>query len=116
MRLRRRGPSTPLGALARGLLAGAAGTAAMDLLWYVRYKRGGGEQRLLDWEFSVGLADWDNAPAPAHVGKRLFEGLFQRQLDPRWAALTNNVMHWGYGLSWGALYGLVAGSVCLPAL
>ncbi|HEX9411923.1 MAG TPA: hypothetical protein VF916_00325 [Ktedonobacterales bacterium] len=65
----------------------------MDLLWFYRYKRGGGEQSLLEWEFSSGLADWSNAPAPAQVGKRLFEGFFQRELPAQYAALTNNVMH-----------------------
>jgi hypothetical protein len=88
----------------------------MDLLWFYRYKRGGGEQALLDWEFSSGLADWSKAPAPAQVGKRLFEGLFQRELPARYAALTNNVMHWTYGLAWGAFYGIIAGSVHPPKI
>ena len=101
---------TPLGALGRGLVAGLAGTAAMDLLLYRRYRHGGGAQSLPEWELSAGLDDWDDAPAPAHVGRRVVEGLFQVTLDPRWARLTNNVMHWGYGLAWGAQYGLVAGS------
>ena len=107
---------SPLGALARGLVAGAAGTTAMDLLWFYRYKRSGGEQRLLDWEFSAGLADWSNAPTPAQIGKRLFEGLFQRELPARYAALTNNVVHWAYGVGWGAVYGLVAGSAHPPRI
>lgn len=94
----------------RGTLAAAVGTAAMDLLWYVRYKRGGGESDILDWEFSVGLNDWEKASAPAKMGKRLYEALLQRQLSAEHAALTNNVMHWGYGLTWGALFGLVEGS------
>ena len=102
---------TPLGALGRGVLAGAAGTAAMDLLLYRRYRRDGGAQALLEWEFSAGLEDWDGAAAPGQVGRRLVEGLFQIELAPRWARLTNNVMHWGYGLAWGAQYGLVAGSL-----
>ena len=101
---------TPLGELGRGVVAGAAGTVAMDLLQYRRYRQDGGVQPLREWEFSAGLDDWENAPAPAHVGKRVVEGLFQVTLDPRWARLTNNVMHWGYGLAWGAQYGLVAGS------
>jgi hypothetical protein len=105
-----------MGALVRGVLAGAVGTVAMDLLWFYRYKRGGGESGLLDWEFSAGLDDWSKAPAPAHVGKRLFEGFFQRDLSARWAALTNNVMHWTYGLGWGAVHGIVAGSVCPPPI
>ena len=92
------------------MLAGAAGTVAMDLLQYRRYRHDGGPQPLTEWEFSAGLGDWDAAPAPAHVGKRVVEGVFQVTLDPRWARLTNNVMHWGYGLAWGAQYGLVAGS------
>ena len=48
---------TPLGALARGLVAGMVGTAAMDLVQFPRYKRGGGNDRLLAWEFSAGLKD-----------------------------------------------------------
>ena len=103
-------PLTPLGALARGVAAGAAGTAAMDLFMYRRYRRDGGAQALVEWEFSEGVDDWDGAAAPAQVGRRVVEGLFQVTLAPRWARLTNNVMHWGYGLLWGAQYGLVAGS------
>ena len=94
---------TPIGALVRGIGAGAAGTVAMDLLWFYRYKRGGGESSLLYWEFSVGLDDWSKASAPAKVGKRLYETFFQGELSPKWAALTNNVMHWSYGMVWGGI-------------
>jgi hypothetical protein len=104
------GKLTPLGALVRGVVAGAAGTTAMDLVMYRRYRREGGSQALLEWELSAGVEDWDGAAAPAHVGKRLVEGLFQVELAPKWARLANNVMHWGYGLAWGAQYGVVAGS------
>jgi len=37
--------------LSLGVLAGGAGTAAMDVLWYLRYKSGGGTERFTDWEF-----------------------------------------------------------------
>jgi hypothetical protein len=114
--MRYRGSRTPLAALGRGLLAGAVGIVAMDLLWFYRYRRGGGQSGLLDWEFSVGVDDWSKAPAPAQIGKRLYEGFFQRELPPTWAAFTNNVLHWAYGLGWGALYGLVAGSVRPPRI
>lgn len=107
---------TPLGAIVRGLAAGAVGIAAMDLFWYIQYKRGGGKSGLLDWEFSVGLNDWTKAPAPAQVGKRLYEGLFQRELPPERAALTNNLVHWAYGTIWGSLYGILAGSVRKPSV
>lgn len=39
--------TTPLGAVARGMLAGAAGTLAMDALLYLRCRRAGGERRSL---------------------------------------------------------------------
>ncbi|MBV9049861.1 MAG: hypothetical protein JOY58_16415 [Solirubrobacterales bacterium] len=102
---------TPLGAVSRGLIAGAVGTVAMDALWFVRYRRGGGDSDFAEWEFTSGLCSWDQAPAPAQVGKRLVEGLFQRELPPQRAALVNNITHWAYGMVGGAQYGLLAGSL-----
>jgi hypothetical protein len=105
---------TPVGAIVRGLVAGAIGTAAMDALLFARFRRGGGEAPFSEWELSKGLSRWEDAPAPAHVGKRFVEGLFQRQLPPARAPLVNNVMHWGYGIANGAQYGIVAGSLPQP--
>ena len=101
---------TPLGAVGRGLLAAAIDTLAMDLLWYWRYKQGGGESSFVVWEFSVGLDDWDKASAPGKIGRRLYEGFRQQALGARYAALTTNLMHWSYGAGWGALFGIVVGS------
>jgi hypothetical protein len=106
-----RSTMTPLGAIARGLVAGTLGTLAMDTLLFARYKRGGGESRFTPWEFSSGLSSWDDAPAPAQVGKRLVEGLFQRELAPEDAALVNNVTHWMFGLFGALQYGIIAGSL-----
>ena len=105
---------TPVGAIARGLVAGAAGTAAMDALLFARYRHEGGRTGLQDWESSAGLASWDAAPAPAQVGRRLVEGLFDRELSPARARLVNNVTHWAYGMLGGAQYGIVAGSLARP--
>jgi hypothetical protein len=105
---------TPFGAVARGLLSGVVGTAAMDAVLFVRYRRRGGTSSPEDWEFSQALSSWDDAPAPAQVGKRLIEGLFQVELPPARAALVNNVTHWAYGTLNGALYGLVAESLPKP--
>lgn len=102
---------TPVGALMRGLAAGALGTAAMDGLLFARYRRSGGTTGLEQWELSSGLSSWDEAPAPAQVGRRLVEGLFQVQLAPKWVPLVNNVTHWGFGMLSGAQYGLVAESL-----
>jgi hypothetical protein len=107
---------TPLGALSRGLVAGALGTLAMDGLLFSRYRRGGGDVGFAAWESSAGLEKWDDAPAPAQVGKRLVEGLFDRPLPAERARLVNNVTHWAFGLASGAQYGLVAGSLRNPRL
>lgn len=102
---------TPAQALARGLVSGAVGTAAMDLLLFRRYRRGGGKVRFADWELSRGLDSWKDAPAPAQVGRRVIEGVFHRPAPPQRAALIGNVTHWAYGLFWGTQYGLLAGSL-----
>jgi hypothetical protein len=101
---------SPIGAVALGTVAGAIGTAAMDLVWYSRYRRGGGQQSLVAWETADGVDKWDDASAPGHVGKRLVEGFTQRELPDHYARLTTNVVHWATGLAWGAQFGLVAGS------
>jgi hypothetical protein len=108
-----RNPS-PVGAVVRGAVAGAVGTAAMDLLLFSRYKRGGGKDAFTSWEFSAGIDSWDDAPAPAQVGRRLVEGLFQRPLPDRRAKLVNNITHWGYGTSAGVPYGILVGSLRTP--
>jgi len=102
---------TPLGALARGMLAGAAGTLAMDAVWYRRYRRGGGTEGFLRWELAIGLDSWDRAPAPALAGRRIAEGFLQREIPGRYAWLVNNATHWGYGVGLGGVYGIGAGTV-----
>jgi hypothetical protein len=104
----------PLKAVVRGVVAGTVGTLAMDLLLYARYRRGGGQSGFLSWEFSSDVTSWDQAPAPAQVGKRVFEGLFQKKLSDDRAPLVNNVMHWGYGIANAVPYGILAGSARKP--
>jgi hypothetical protein len=101
---------SPLGAVVRGLAAGAVGTVALDLVWFTRYKRAGGEQRFWAWETGADVKTWDDVSAPGQVGRRLAEAFLQRELPDEWARATNNVVHWSYGMGWGAQYGIVAGS------
>ena len=107
---------TPVGALLRGVAAGALGTAAMDALLFARYKRSGGTTPFARWELSAGLSSWEEAPAPAQVGRRLIEGLFQTKIDPKRVPLVNNVTHWAFGILNGAQYGLVAESGPSPRI
>jgi hypothetical protein len=112
MRIRKH-PLTPLAAIAAGLAAGAVGTVCMDTVRYVRYRRAGGKDSPLAWEFAP-VDSWEKAPDPGQVGKRLIEGFTQRELPDRWAWPVSTVMHWGYGSGSAVLYGVLAGSLRRP--
>ncbi len=90
--------------VARGLVAGAVGTLAMDLVWYSRFRRGGGEGRFADWEITREVPSWDAAPAPAQMGRKLLELALRREVPLERAPALSNAMHWGYGTAWTALY------------
>jgi hypothetical protein len=92
-----------------GVLAGAAGTAAMDLVWFVRYRRGGGADPLWRWESAQTVKTWDDAPAPGQLGRKLAEFVVRHPPPDRWARSTTNAMHWATGAGWGVQYGLVVG-------
>ena len=77
----------------------------MDLLLYTRYRRGGGHQDPWAWETAKGGDDWEKAPAPAKVGKKMAAAA-GRELPSDALRATTNVMHWGYGTGWGSLLGL----------
>ena len=99
-----------LGATVRGVAAAAPGTLAMDASLYRRYRHDGGIAAFPGWESSEGLVSWENAPGPALAAKVLLEGVFKREISPRYARLLNNATHWGFGLAAGAAYGLLIGS------
>lgn len=87
----------------------------MDLLWYRRYRRGGGDAPLVDWEFATGATDFgDAAPAPARVGKYVADAVGVELPDTSVAA-TNNAVHWATGMGWGKVAGVATGFAPLPA-
>jgi len=100
---------TFVGAAIRGAAAGALGTAAMDVLWYYRFRRASGHGGFVDWETSAGLQRWDDAPVPAKFGRLLAERVLHRDLPAHDARLVNNFVHWSTGIGWGAVFGIVIG-------
>jgi hypothetical protein len=108
--MRTRNPVTPLRAVAAGMLAGAVGTACMDTARYLMHRRAGGQESLLAWEFPP-VDSWDHAPEPGKAARQLIEGFTQRRLPDSSAWLVSTAAHWAYGSGWGALYGIVAGSL-----
>jgi hypothetical protein len=93
-----------------GAEAGAVGTLALDVVQYRHYREGGGAAAFPAWESSEGVDSWENAPAPALVAKRLLEAVLERDVPPRYARSLNNLMHWGFGVANGAVYGVLLGS------
>lgn len=106
---------TPLGAVVRGLCAAAVGTAVMDAQQYIVYRLKGGDTGPLQWEFG-GISNWKETSAPGKVGERLIQAWTGQPPSAEWAEATNTIMHWGFGIQWGFLYGLVAGSMRVPRL
>lgn len=88
------GNLTPLGAVARGALAGAAGTALMTVAQTAYYK----------------ATDTDSSSTPGEVLKRIVEGVLHRDFPDESMDAATQGMHWAYGTSWGVPYGLAAGS------
>lgn len=92
--------------LAVGAAGGAAGTLAMDLVWYARHRRGGGTQGFVDWETAAGTTSYEGAPAPAQVGRKLSSAVLGREPSPSSARAMTNAVHWATGIQWGVAYGL----------
>lgn len=97
----------PLPAVAGGAVAGAVGTLAMDLLWYRRYRRGGGGDGFAAWELSAGTAGFDQVGAPGKLGRKLANAFLHRDPPRERAGLVNDAVHWATGSQWGAVLGAV---------
>lgn len=111
--MRTKTAGTPLAAVLSGLLAGAVGTVCLDAVQYLKYRRAGGEDAPAAWEFAP-IENWEQAPDPGQVAKRVIEGFTQRDLPDRAAWPLSTLAHWGYGTAAGAAYGLLAGSAAVP--
>ncbi len=87
-------PLSPLGAVWRGLAAGAAGTAAMTVAQTAHRQATGAKPSSL----------------PGEVERRIVEGVLKRRVPRKRRPALNYLVHWIYGSSWGIPYGVIAGS------
>jgi hypothetical protein len=94
---------------ARGLVAGVAGTAAMTAWQELSAKLRSSDDGAKEGREDGAEDPWAAAPAPAKVGRMILGGLGYEVPAGKIGLLTN-VMHWGYGTSWGAVYGAVMGN------
>lgn len=100
----------PVRSMILGALAGAAGTLAMDLLWYRRFRSAGGSQDFVAWETSEGTDGFHDAPAPARTAKAMAD-LVGVHLPESSARAMNNAVHWGTGIGWGEAHGVAAAAL-----
>jgi hypothetical protein len=90
--------------IARGVVAGIAGTAAMT-----GYQLAVAKVRGQPLNPPV-PHKWADAPAPAQVVKRAADALGEgRHVTRKEVPLVTNLMHWLYGITWGGVYGGAAG-------
>jgi uncharacterized membrane protein YagU involved in acid resistance len=89
--------------LARGVVAGVAGTTVMTAYQLAVAKARGEPLR------TKVPRTWAEAPAPAQVAKLVADRLGKgRRITKKDVPWLTDAMHWVYGVSWGAVYGLAA--------
>src|SRR5690348_16263660 len=90
--------------LTRGVAAGLVGTAAMT-----GYQLAVAKARGKPLGTPVPHR-WADAPAPAQVAKKAADAIGQgRRFTREDVPMLTNAMHWLYGVSWGAVYGVIGG-------
>jgi hypothetical protein len=100
-----------LTAAVKGAVAGALGTAVVTL----------GMQRGPALMERYGLADqgelteMGGEEPTAKLAEQVSETVLDRPLDPQTKQTTGQAVHWGYGIAWGALYGMAQHSLRWPA-
>jgi len=104
---------SPLSAIIKGAIAGAAGTFVM----------GEAMARVPELLERAGHPLPKSPPGPAapdspteEVAERLAEGLAQDEIDEQTKAAAGQVIHWTYGAAWGAAYGVLQSSLRLPTV
>ena len=70
----------------------------------MRARRQGSDVAFLDWEITRNLERWEDAPAPAQMGRKIIAAVTGEDPPVERAAAISNTLHWTYGTSWAAAY------------
>ena len=106
---------TPIGALVRGMLAGAAGAAIQSLFFKATKKIAPEPTKLEPREAKPELKAQDENSLET-VARRFVEGMMMRgPLDGAAKTRAAAIVHYSFGALWGGLYGLLRESARVPA-
>jgi hypothetical protein len=97
-----------IGLATRGVAAGVVGTAFMTA-WQeiVAHLRRHSMPKVMRQDEDP----WEKAPAPAQIGRLAVKGVLRRDVPTKYIPLFTNAVHWGFGTSMGAAYGLLHGAL-----
>ncbi|MGI8633654.1 MAG: hypothetical protein ACR2NA_14075 [Solirubrobacterales bacterium] len=101
---------TPIEGVKRGLIVGIIGTAVMTAAQelYGRVLAADGDSGGDEQEQG---SPWEQASAPAKVGKRILEGVFKQEVGEDLIGPLTHGMHWGYGTANGVAFGVLQPSL-----
>jgi hypothetical protein len=99
---------TPLGALARGLAAGAAGSAVQNLFFQATRTIAPGTPRGV---FAPPEPEQLEESETQTIARRFVEGFMHRPLSPAGEARGATVVHYAFGAALGGAYGLLRETV-----
>ncbi|MDX1619662.1 MAG: hypothetical protein R3320_01635 [Nitriliruptorales bacterium] len=95
-----------LGRIIAGAIAGGLGTLAMDLVWFKRYRDGGGDEGFRDWEFATSTGSFEDASAPGQAAQKVTNAI-GIDLPDASAGTATNAMHWLTGVGYGVSHSLL---------
>jgi hypothetical protein len=87
----------------------------MDALWFQRYRRDGGTDGVWRWETAGAVTNWEQAPAPGQLGRKVLQVVTRRPPPDAWARPVTNLLHWATGVGWGVQYAALAGRTTVPS-
>jgi len=109
---------TPLGAVARGVIAGIGGTLVLSLSTKeVPSLLGKAGIDLPSDTRKSGAGGGRNAAKPVErLAGKLASDVFEKRLDKQQKQAAGQALHWAYGLGWGAFYGIMRGRLPFPGI
>ena len=109
---------SPLSVVAKGAIAGLAGTAAITLAMKRTpqlLQRLGLEPSEPPAAEAQKIAESAGQPTEK-LAEKVTTGVLDRPIAEDTRQVAGQAVHWGYGAAWGALYGIVQASVRWPSL